>query len=409
MIATQDILSAELFSDLYYHSQCHSKYCAVKRKSTEDAQEPSQSTSSIVKTMRSKSDLPKSNSKGILESQCIFCQTGRKRVKTNSGESFDKLCKIETLQSSAVIISGAKRHPELEQSQRVLALGSEDLVAIEAQYHNSCKRKFIRETDIHETPVDKSNRKSHQEAFAVLVKFVESEIIVKQKPKHLSIVHDLYKEQYLATGGLEEDFSSYTLQSLTTKLKNTFKERLNIANESRKAGNFLYPQGMSFDEANTQLKKMSTHDEEVRRVAMALRTEILNMEKTKMPTPTSIHTLKESSPEIPPLTKLFYQTLLSGLATNPGDAAQRHSISMASDAVFTTSRGSVRPWKNTVLGLGFSSLLGSKTAITTLNRLGHTVSYDECKRLETEIAYTCSAGELETPAGLILENSSATG
>ena len=59
--------------------------------------------------------------------------------------------------------------------------------------------------------------------------------------------------------------------------------------------------------------------------------------------------------------------------------------------------------------LGVSSMLGSKTAVTILNRLGHTVSYDECKRLETEIAYTCTSGELETPVGLILQGTLATG
>ena len=89
----------------------------MKRKSTEDATEPSQSTSSTAIMMRSKSDLPKSNSKGILVNQCIFCRDGRKRIKTYSGECFEKLCKVETIESSAVIVTGAKRHPELEKSQ----------------------------------------------------------------------------------------------------------------------------------------------------------------------------------------------------------------------------------------------------------------------------------------------------
>ena len=133
------------------------------------------------------------------------------------------------------------------------------------------------------------------------------------------------------------------------------------------------------------------------------------MEKTKMPTPTTIQTLKESAPGIPPLTKLFYQTLTSGLTSAPGEAAQRRSLSMASDAVFTTSRGAVRPWKHTALGFGLSSVLGSKQTLTVLNRLGHTISYYDCKRLETEIAYSCTSGDLETPSGLALVPTAATG
>lgn len=101
---------------------------------------------------------------------------GNKKVKTYSGVCFGKICKIEAVESGAVIVSGAKWHPELEKSQRVLALGSEGLVAVEAKYHNSCKHKFLRETGKRDTRtrVEKSSRKLHQEAFAVLVKFVKN-------------------------------------------------------------------------------------------------------------------------------------------------------------------------------------------------------------------------------------------
>ena len=140
---------------------------------------------------------------------------------------------------------------------------------------------------------------------------------------------------------------------------------------------------MTHDEAKSYLG--DADDELVRSAAMKLRSEILNMPKTKMPFPTSVHTLKTNSPVTPPKTKLFYQTLVSGLA-NQNESSQLKSMSLASDAVYSTSRGAVRPWKNTALGLGLCSVLGSKQAITILNRMGHTVSYDECKRFETEIA-----------------------
>ena len=47
--------------------------------------------------------------------------------------------------------------------------------------------------------------------------------------------------------------------------------------------------------------------------------------------------------------------------------------------------------------------------LTILNCLGHCISYDEVKRLETEIAYTCSDGGRETPAGLNLHRDLGTG
>ena len=44
------------------------------------------------------------------------------------------------------MINSATQFPHLEQSQKILSLGSNDLITMEAQYHNSYRRAFIRET-----------------------------------------------------------------------------------------------------------------------------------------------------------------------------------------------------------------------------------------------------------------------
>ena len=101
---------------------------------------------------------------------------------------------------------------------------------------------------------------------------------------------------------------------------------------------------------------------------------------------------------------------MNGLSTpDAPEPSERKINAMASDVVFNASRGSVRPWKNTVLGLGISSMTGSKSVITVLNRQGHAISYSSVKELETEIAYSCSSQERETPFGLVQSDSLATG
>ncbi len=163
------------------------------------------------------------------------------------------------------------------------------------------------------------------------------------------------------------------------------------------------------------LTESSEKAEEIRHAAMTLRTEILAMPQTKTPTPTSVHTLKETSPPIPELTLLFFRTLIGGLQPELGlnntsrDSIERKALASASDAVFNCTRGTVRPWKHQSLGLGLGTLTGSKVVLTILNRFGHSISYDEVKRLETEIAYACSEGGRETPAGLYLQDGLGTG
>lgn len=77
---------------------------------------------------------------------------------------------------------------------------------------------------------------------------------------------------------------------------------------------------------------------------------------------------------------------------------------MASNAVYNTSRGAVRPWKHTVLGLGVGTLTGAKLILRILNRLRNSLSYDEVKALETEYAYSVEERHRDTPDGMGTES-----
>ena len=84
-------------------------------------------------------------------------------------------------------------------------------------------------------------------------------------------------------------------------------------------------------------------------------------------------------------------------------------MAMSSDAVYNTSRGSVRPWKQTVLGLGIGTLIGSNLILRILNRLGYTLCYDEVKALETEFAFATEESGQVAPDGIQLVPDLATG
>ena len=57
---------------------------------------------------------------------------------------------------------------------------------------------------------------------------------------------------------------------------------------------------------------------------------------------------------------LFYKAFLCGLALskaeNSPQTIQRKVNALASDAVYNVNRGTFRPWKNLVLGLGISAI-----------------------------------------------------
>jgi len=155
----------------------------------------------------------------------------------------------------------------------------------------------------------------------------------------------------------------------------------------------MYSSGMSDDDARASLRDDDEkHLHMIRTAALHLRAVIQAMPKWKTPTPTSVETLKACSPDLPEEVLLFYRTLLCGLREPSGDdnreTVQRKVMATSSDAVYNVSRGSVRPWKHIVLGLGLGTLTGSKLILRILNRLGNCLSYDEVKALETEFAFS---------------------
>ena len=81
--------------------------------------------------------------------------------------------------------------------------------------------------------------------------------------------------------GISDEMDSYQRSTLPSKLETEFRNQINISKFSNKVSNYIYP------------------IEYVRSAAMTLRSEMLRMSKTKVPTPTSIDTLKSTSPVIP--------------------------------------------------------------------------------------------------------------
>lgn len=411
--ATIIIQTSETHEQYWYHSKCLSYYSAVKKKAEPDPQSPE--IEPPTKVTRSKSNLSPSTSRtGVFGNECVFCPFLRRRTGSSQTATYEKPRAISSKNSASAIVDAAK-HQDNDTSRKILAIPG-DLLAKEVKCHDSCKREFIRAGTTMAQPSTKDEGASetsairirHTKAFEELSLFLKEEIIQKHRPLMASTIFNLYREEYLGVGGTLEEFSDYSVQSLMNKIKKI--TGIQIDKKSNKTGSFVFPSSMTIEEATILVRNSSVREEDIRCAAMTIRAEIALLPKTELPSPTSIHTIKEMAPAIPPLTDLFFRTVMNGLnQSNAPETSERKITAMASDAIFNSSRGSIRPWKNTVLGLGISSLTGSKTAITVLNRQGHAISYPTVKELETEIAYSCSSEDRDTPSGLAQSDILATG
>lgn len=259
-----------------------------------------------------------------------------------------------------------------------------------------------------------SSRRLHANTFETISDLIETEVIGNGRAMLPTSILELYRTEFLSVGRIIENIESYTVQALMKKIKDKFGEKISLSTYDHRKGNFVYSSGMSEGDARASLfNDVEKHLHVIRTTALYLRAVIQAMPKWETPTPTSVAALKACSPELPEELLLFYKTLLCGLREPSGndnrDAVDRKVMAMSSDAVYNTSRGAVRPWKHTGLGLGLGTLTGSKLVLRILNRSGNSLSYDEVKALETEFAYSVEENDRDTAVGVELNPNLGTG
>ena len=401
---TTEINIEQSMTDASYHTNCYKNFTAVKRSSTgpevEQVKRPD---------TRQRSAMPASDVKGLLKGSCIFCTVKRKTLN----RAIEPLSDCLTKEGCEAILSAATQ----SNNKRINALANSgvDLIAKEAQYHKSCRREFFKEVEsVTKAANNPSLRSVHSTTFDAISDLINVEIIGKDKAMFSTSIMELYRNEFLCAGGSTEDIESYTVQALMRKIKETFGDKIKISLYDNRKGNFVFSSSTAESAARLNLSNAAEQQlHSIRNAALYLRALICAMPKWKTPYPTTVEALKKSSPELPKELLLFYKTLLCGIHEPSGvdarDIVERKVTAMSSDAVYNTSRGTVRPWKHTVLGLGIGTLTGSKLIMRILNRFGNSLSYDEVKALETEFAYSVEGNDRDTPDGVELKSDLGTG
>lgn len=147
------------------------------------------------------------------------------------------------------------------------------------------------------------------------------------------------------------------------------------------------------------------------KVALILRNTILKIEKTKLPSQIKTNDLIAGECDIPDKLDRFFRAFIGGK-----DVRRRHGIncnrlcsSMAADAIYCVSNGTVKPSKHITLGMTIKSLTSSKKIINILNRFGHCCNYTTLEELETEATIASVHRTQVCPPDIVLNPSLCTG
>ncbi|KAJ8024333.1 hypothetical protein HOLleu_37051 [Holothuria leucospilota] len=152
---------------------------------------------------------------------------------------------------------------------------------------------YGKENKNNENQANGISEKRSMKTFQEFISYIEHEIINKRTPKYVCNILELYKDNFMVNWGETDGIDTYCSQNLLRKLKGKFGEKLIVSKDSNKSSNFVYHEGMSHKEAKLQLENTKLHEDEVRRAALLLRAEILQMAATKMASPTSVQRLKD--------------------------------------------------------------------------------------------------------------------
>lgn len=124
-------------------------------------------------------------------------------------------------------------------------------------------------------------------------------------------------------------------------------------------------------------------EEQIKETGKYLRTTILEM--PKMAEISKVDDLYEYHLEPPDRLLLLLRQIICGKSDIQSEAQERRIMSVAEDVISCTSKGSVKPQKHILMGLGIKSMTGSKKIVKALNRFGHSIDYCTIKNMKLNL------------------------
>ena len=387
-----------------YHSSCYKNFTAYSSREKMSTGEHSGISRYVL---RSEVKDHTSTTSGVLESVCIFCGSKRKKVK----QVDEPLGHCETFETAENIIDVARL---LNHEQFLAKYENIDFIAKEVKYHHTCKRTYLNKgvslkKSSEVTTEYKKIREAHTEAFEKLSEYLYEYIIQYKRSEFVSTIMKRYRR---ILDELDVCDTGYKVQNLTDKILSKY-DQLKVSKSSNKEGSILHHKDITPIEARGQAFLYSqSEDHEVTQAALALRGVILNLVKTNpsLPTPITAEVLCKGQCSPPEVLLKFFRILSTGSEKEEYSESrkERYARTAASDAIFVTTNGMIKPAKQICLGMGMKTLTGSRKVIDVLNRFNHSINYHTIEEFETCLAENVSMSNSAIPDGLLIQSGLVT-
>lgn len=389
----------ETLPDMYsstdgYHRTCYKNFTAVPKDITTN-ESSTYTDHDKSNLLRSQTASVASNTAGVFDKNCIFCHHYKKSIGSHR---YELVSSCETREAQDHTVEAAEG---LDDQELLTTIRGIDFVAKEVKYHRTCQKNYFARWDRIKAKNESDASAAHKLAFEAIVPHLNA-LISDNKAMRLATLHEAY------TGTLSEhgfSNSSYSAQSLETKIQGYYEDALNIEKVSCKQGKIVFPKTMNITAAKAFVEDKSEMFLKVEEVAVFLKNEILKMKQntSSLPYPLSAEQVAKGEGEIPSAVRQFFTALYSGCSAVADDSSSRivrFIESSAEDAIYIVTRGQVKPAKHCLLGIGLKSITGSKKVLNILNHFGHCIGYHVAEEIETDIAMSISDKGCAAPDGL---------
>lgn len=125
------------------------------------------------------------------------------------------------------------------------------LIAKEAEYHKSCRTQFDKETQQTLEDPKTTAYQHHKSAFSSLCSYIERDVLDNQQSALVSELLDMYKAEYIMSGGNEKDIASYSSQNFLRKVNDKFCKQIRVTLLDQRNGNMIHSSLMTEEVAGT--------------------------------------------------------------------------------------------------------------------------------------------------------------
>ena len=249
-----------------------------------------------------------------------------------------------------------------------------NIIPLELKYHKSCYRDIVREIKLatFEEPLSSE-----------LIEYIHNKVILN-----------------LEVLGTDDIFRFLETNGQMKRDKRTFLDHILVYFDTislwapKYGSSFLYNDTISKGEIIEKMfRKMSRMEEkftpsfedQLRNVCKVIRDSVLEMKPTYSQWPPSEEEVLVNKTVIPNSLETLIGNIVSANSKRLINTSKISSI--CHDIIYNVHNGTHRTSKHTALALSTKRQTGSKAMIDWLNRLGHCISYDEVRLLETSLAY----------------------